>query len=130
MTRKKKHPPQNKHHQITDSSGWTHIIKGLKGSMATIRELTNEPPIMSLEAYANLFRTVYRPHWQASACLQSLTRVFEEKILSADHLTITKVVCLGLGSLTTGGLTPSYEFAALLSILELLGKCFGLRLKP
>ena len=120
MTRKKKRPPQSKHHQVIDSSGWTHVVRGPKGSLDSVRLSTVEPPNTTVEAFTKNFQSKCLPLWQESSCLQSLHRLFEQSILPRKDLTVNKIVCLGLGSLTAGGLTSCYEFAALLSILELL----------
>ena len=123
MTRKKKQQPQQqKRHQVTDSSGWTHIIKGPTSPVTSDRHLPPERinPSLTLEAYAELFQMRYIPQWQDSSCFRSLARVLEEGVLAADHLTLCRCICLGLGSLTAGTTASSYELATLISILEIL----------
>ena len=76
------------------------------------------------ESYGELFRAKYFPRWQESPCLQNITRIFEQSILTSKDITITKCVCLGLGSLTADFNmdTSSYEFAAFISMVDLLRK--------
>jgi len=127
MTRKKKVSAQEKRQQVTDPSGWTHIVKGPKSNAASISQLPSQrlETSLTVKDHATKFQTLYTPHWQRSACLQSLKRVFEQDILTAEHITLTKCVCLGLGSLTVGTATSSYELAALVTMLELLSMHSG-----
>lgn len=122
MTRKRKLPVQQKRQQVTDSSGWTHIVKGPKSDMATISQLPSQrlETSLTVEVYASKFRMMYSPQWQESPCLQSLRRLFEHDILPAENITLSNCVCLGLGSLTVGTPTSSYELVALTSMLEMM----------
>lgn len=127
MTRKKKKPPpQQKRHQITDSSGWTHIIRGPTSSMSSPSSLMLLPTekletSYTVEQYALNFWSKYSPHWRESSCFESLTRFFEYGFIDSSRVAITKCVCLGLGSLTVGQRSSSYQLAALISMLEILG---------
>ena len=126
MSRKKK-PPQAKRQQVTDSSGWTHIIRGPKAEMTSISRLTTERSETSLtvEAYTEKFWTKYNDQWQQSACLHTLEvmlfHFMDQGIGGSAKVSLTKCVCLGLGSLTVGLPSSSFELAALRSILECLG---------
>lgn len=132
MTRRKKPPPQRKIQQVTDASGWTHVIKGPPGIIintqtTTGTRLEDGKPAESrytLETYLARLRTHYTPIWRESNCFKSLSRTFEQDILlpAENNVTITQCVCLGLGSMTAGSESSSYELAALISILEILGK--------
>lgn len=127
MIRRKKPPQQRKVHQITDPSGWTHVTKGPPGIIdpSTIGiHLENgkfAQPKYTQETYRDRLRTHYAPTWRASTCFGALSLILERDILPAGNLVITQCVCLGLGSLTAGSESSSYELAALVSILEILG---------
>ena len=126
MTRRKKPPPQRKLQQITDSSGWTHVVKGPPGIISprtTGLRLDNGKSLetkFTLETYLDRFRNHYDPIWRESSCFKSLSRLFEQEILPAENR-ITQCICLGLGSMTAGSESSSYQLAALISILEILG---------
>lgn len=127
MTRRKKPPPQSKTQRITDSSGWTHVVKGPRGIIdpkTTGRRLEHGKQVgttHTLETYLDRFRKHFTPIWRESDCFRSLFRIFEQEILPADNLLITQCVCLGLGSMTAGSESSSYQLAALISLLEILG---------
>ena len=128
MPRRKKPPPQRKLQQITDSSGWTHVIKGPPGTGdLKLTELHPEYPrfnetTYTLETYLDRFRTHYTPIWRQSDCFKNLSRIFEQDILPTENMQITQCICLGLGSMTAfGSENSSYELAALISMLEMLG---------
>ena len=123
MTRKKKQTSQPRRQQITDSSGWTHIVKGLKQDRAAVSHgsFSQIQDSLTLEEYRKVFNSRYQPLWQESECLQSLTRIFDRIVQRTDSVKLKRCVCLGLGSLTIGNPTPSYELAAFLSILDKLG---------
>ena len=48
--------------------------------------------------------------------------MFEQDIFPADNVAVTQCICLGLGSVTAGSESSSYELAALISILGILGR--------
>ena len=127
MTRRKKPPPQSKLQHITDASGWTHVIKGAPGIVdprtTNIRLQYGKATETkyTLETYLDRFRDHYTPTWRESYCFQSLARIFEQDILPAENILISQCICLGLGSMTAGSESSSYELAALLSMLEILG---------
>ena len=134
MTRKKKRPPlQSKRQAVTDDSGWTHITKGPKGVINTAQTkiLLQQEKIrregLSLEAYAHKFENYYQPRWRESSCFRKLEAIIENEMLTQGkgkgerNVEITKCVCLGLGSPTAGVEVSSWELAALISILEILG---------
>lgn len=135
MTRKKKPPPQSKRHAVTDNSGWTHITKGPKSTIDTqhtIRLLQQEKirrESLSLEACSDKFEKYYTPKWRESSCFRNLESTLEQDVLSANNtITITRCVCLGLGSPTAGVEVSSWELAALISILEILGITTNLKI--
>lgn len=128
MTRRKKPPPQRKRQQITDSLGWTHVIKGPPGitdPKTTTKHLNDHGKLTStnytLETYLDKFRKHYAPTWRESDCFKNLSRIFEQDILPTPNIPITQCICLGLGSMTAGSENSSYELAALISMLEILG---------
>lgn len=127
MTRRKKPPPQRKLQQITDSSGWTHVIKGPPGIINAqttgihLEHVKSTRSKYTLETYLDRVRKHYAPIWRGSNCFKSLSRIFEQDILRAENINITQCVCLGLGSMTAGSESSSYELAVLISILEILG---------
>jgi hypothetical protein len=122
MTRKKKTSAQQKRQQVTDSSGWTHVLKGAR----SITALFPTSPFhrlgtsLTVEAYSKEFQMLYSTHWLKSTCLPSLRSVFEQDVLTADRVILTKCVCLGLGCLTAGTLDSSFQLAALITMLEML----------
>lgn len=137
MTRRKKPPPQHsKRRQITDSAGWTHVIKGPPGtihhptSTASHLELGGKPTTetgYTLETYLDRFRNHYVPIWKGSPCFENLSRILEREMLPSsaaqkNDVVVTRCVCLGLGSMTAGSESSSYELAALMSMLEILGR--------
>lgn len=127
MTRRKKPPPQSKLQHITDDSGWTHVIKGRPGILdptttdIRLRHGKATETKYTLDTYLDRFRNHYTPTWRESYCFKGLTRIFEQDILPAENILISQCICLGLGSMTAGSESSSYELAALLSILEILG---------
>ena len=127
MTRRKKPPPQSKLQHITDASGWTHVIKGPSGIVdpgttdIRLQHGKATETKYTLETYLDRFRNHYTPTWRESSCFKSLTRIFEQDILPAENILISQCICLGLGSMTAGSESSSYELAALLSMLEILG---------
>lgn len=128
MTRRKKLPPQHKTQQVTDSSGWTHVVKGPPGiidprsTKIRLEDGKSTESKYTLETYLDRFQKHYAPIWKESNCFKSLSRTFEQTILLLDNTTITQCICLGLGSMTAGSESSSYELAALTSMLEILGK--------
>lgn len=121
MTRKKKPSAQQVPQQVTDDAGWTHVIKGPKSNLALTSSLPFHPSEASLttEDYAKKFHASIVPQWQESSCWQSLKSLFEQDILTSEHITITKCICLGLGS-PTAYENSSSQLAALIAILEVL----------
>lgn len=127
MTRRKKPPPQRKLQQVTDSSGWTHVVKGPPGIInprttgVRLERGKSSETKYTLETYLVKFREHYAPIWRESTCFKSLSRILEQAILPAENIIVTQCICLGLGSMTAGPESSSYELAALISILEILG---------
>ncbi|KAM0795007.1 hypothetical protein BDR22DRAFT_826433 [Usnea florida] len=136
MPRRKKQPPQSKLQHITDASGWTHVIKGPPGLVdprTTDKRLQHGKAAetkYTLETYLDRFRNHYTPTWRESSCFKSLTRILEQDILPAENILITQCICLGLGSMTTGSESSSYELAALVSMLDLIVSPYDLFLPP
>ena len=129
MTRRKKPPTQqHKRQQLTDSSGWTHIIRGppstidpkSTGTRLLHARISNSTDY-TLETYLDKFHNHYLPVWRSSTCFQQLSRIFEQEILPTQkNIKTTQCVCLGLGSMTAGSESSSFELAALMSVLEIL----------
>ena len=126
MAKRHKKQPQQKRQQITDESGWTHVTRGPKKAIDSqhLTPLRPEkiPPGLTLDKFSEKFQKNYSGHWQASSCCKDLCRIFEQQILPLEYIIITNCVCLGLGSMTTGLDSSSYEMAALIFMLEILGK--------
>lgn len=129
MARKnQKKDSQPKRIQVTDQSGWTHIIKGSRSQRnqlhiqpVDILKPQNPDPAMTLEkASQSLAR--YTREWQQSKSYTQTQTILEEGVLTAENVRITNCVCLGLGSLTgTDAFKASwYQLATLNSILETL----------
>ena len=127
--KKHKHPnPQPKRIQVTDTSGWTHIIKG---SSSQRNQLHIQPmallkpkeidPTLTMERLDQLLRACTRL-WEESECCGKIRTMLKQKLMESENINITSCVCLGLGSLAgIDGVKASwYELAALISILNIL----------
>ncbi|KAL6718874.1 hypothetical protein ACLMJK_003108 [Lecanora helva] len=124
MTHRKQKTHQQKRQQFTDDSGWTHVVKGPKGSInnSTKPSSNQVQDDSTVEKLAEALKSKYMPIWLESECLRRLIKLFEQSILTEAHVAITNCVCLGLGSFLTGHPTTFYELAALKSILDILGE--------
>ena len=122
---RKKPQPQKKRVEVTDSSGWTHVVNGRKGAVDAndlglqLSALHGADEIPLDEVKKN--HTRYLRLWEGSECWKNLANVLEKDILSSKRTRLTNCVCLGLGSLSAGRDSSKYELAALVSILDLLG---------
>ena len=128
MTRKKKTTSHHKTHQVSDSNGWTHIIKGPKSNLPPLPSQTRVSPQKEVDSTQALdkvtfdFNTKHQPHWLQSQCCQKLTKLLREKISFPADVRMTKCVCLGLGSLNARYQSSNYQLAALITILEVLAE--------
>ena len=131
MSRKKhkKQSEQQKRFQVTDSSGWTHIIKGSRSqnhqrriSLRGNEEPTEAPRNLTRDKVLEKFQR-FCQHWKESESLQDFRLILENGVLASEKVEVTRCVCLGLGSLTSedGREAPMYELAFLHTTLELLG---------
>lgn len=124
-----RHQAQNKRLQVTDSSGWTHVVKGCKSTVRS-GDLTKHIKALRLhddvtqDDVAKKYQR-YAQIWRQSECCKKILRVLEQDVLSQNHLTVTRCVCLGLGSLSSDGGSSTYELAALISMLETLGMFYS-----
>lgn len=111
---------------MTDISGWTHVVKGIKGNKPHVNPMelkpTEIPNGMTIPKLLDRFYQCQEA-WTASDCWVKLKRIVENRILPAKGVQITRCVCLGLGSLSGVGRreTSLYQLAALLSVLDILG---------
>ena len=121
---------QQKRFQVTDTTGWTHIIKGSRSQsnqqhlLSTSLQPTEISEGLTLEKVLEKHETCTR-RWRESDCLKEVERILHEEVLTSNKVIITRCVCLGLGSLTRAyGETANswYELATLISVLEILGK--------
>lgn len=131
-SRKKLRGPK-KRLEFTDDSGWTHITKGtlkqkhaLQYAPSSTCHENLSPTAIARGLTIRDVSTFFEKHmriWKDSSCLQRLRVIFQNSIL-ASNIRITNCVCLGLGSFTGGKFleTSFFELAALVSILEILGK--------
>ncbi|KAL8696158.1 MAG: hypothetical protein Q9201_007797 [Fulgogasparrea decipioides] len=130
MTRKKKLPSQPRCHQFTDSSGWTHIIKGLKNTHTSSsllkqnKDKLQPAPIPPGQTLLDLQKThaLYRSQWLSSPCYQHIRSLFVDDVLPQmrGRGKIDRCVALGLGSLSNGRRSAWWEFVFLETVLELL----------
>ena len=60
--------------------------------------------------------------WESSDCWKTFADLYEKVLVSYKHLRLTNCVCLGLGSISEGRDSSRHELAALVSMLNLLGK--------
>lgn len=112
--------------EVTDSSGWTHVINGRRN----VRKVYNPSP--QLNALRSVDKTPlkqlvedharYVDLWERSECWQNVANILQDHVLSNPRIRLTKCVCLGLGSLSAGQASSKHEMAALDTILRLLGK--------
>lgn len=117
--------------QVTDTSGWTHIIRGSKAQkkqsyikpMAHLKPKEVDSNMKTMEQVSRRLQG-YTRDWEKSECRERLQKMIEEDILMSDNINISNCICLGLGSLT-GGVNGSksswYELVTLIWILEILG---------
>lgn len=126
----KKQSPR-KRLEVTDGSGWTHVVKG-RASVLDASILTS--PFQVLQRADKIpLELVAENHarcldlWKASDCWNLVADFLENTILSSRDTCLTSCVCLGLGSLSGGRQSSRYELAALVSILQLLGKTHSIK---
>ncbi|KAL8694700.1 MAG: hypothetical protein Q9218_000711 [Villophora microphyllina] len=133
MTRKKKSLPKPKRVELTDSDGWTHIIKGLKNTQLNNASFSDDTKIQSASIPSRQTLTdlrklhaQYRSQWLSSPCCHQIRKLFLQEILpSLDTSTgekkkIDRCVVLGLGSLSNGRRSSWWEVVFLENVLSLL----------
>lgn len=131
MTRKKhkKQYEQQKRLQVTDASGWTHIIKGARcqnhqryTSLLENDKSTEASKDLTFEKVLGKFHQ-YCQNWKESDSFKEFCAILDEDVLPSEKLKNTRCVCLGLGSLTSedGRAASMYELAFLSTTLEILG---------
>ncbi|KAL8665122.1 MAG: hypothetical protein Q9202_002522 [Teloschistes flavicans] len=134
MTRKKRTVPKPKRVEITDSDGWTHIIKGLKDAHLTASSLSHgievQPTsIPSGQTLTDLQKThaQYRSQWLASPSHCQIRNLFVHETLPSiypsgaeEKQRIDRCIVLGLGSLSNGRRSSWWELVFLETVLSLL----------
>ena len=118
--------PSRKRLEITDASGWTHVVKGKKTNLNPdilskgIQSLRISNDISTNTTHESLLRTFKycQSQWLSSPCWSELESFLRASVLPRKDIQINKCICLGLGCLTTDRQAPKYQLAALLSILE------------
>ncbi|KAI4242780.1 MAG: hypothetical protein L6R40_003844 [Gallowayella cf. fulva] len=129
MARKKKASKQPKRLELTDTDGWTHIIKGLKNvhlnKPSVLTKALQPAEIPQDQTLNDLQRSHarYRDQWLSSPCYRSTRQLFLAQI--PFHPTegkgkIDRCVVLGLGSLSNGRRSSWWELVFLETILSLL----------
>ena len=128
MPTRKGNPPQKKRQQITDQTGWTHVVRGPKQAAANpkdlsqaFQDLTFSTPLSPEEVSQQQDR--YERAFTSSQCCAQLQRIFANDILPVQgkrHLRIRKCICLGLGSFTSGREASRYQLATLTWLLAFL----------
>lgn len=116
--------------KVTDSSGWTHIIRGSKAQkkqsyikpMAHLKPQEVAANMTSVEKACMRLKG-FASDWEKSECREKMEEMMEEVVLMSDRVNISNCVCLGLGSLTgvNGSKSSWYELVTLIWILEILG---------
>lgn len=124
----KKPNQQPKRVEVTDSSGWTHIIKGSKSQrdqlqikpMAHLKPQEIDPALTEERLHSLLGK--YTREWEESECFGKVKTMLEQQAMNSDKVNITSCVCLGLGSVAgiDGAKASWYELVALISILDIL----------
>lgn len=129
---RKKHKKQNeqqKRLQVTDTSGWTHIIRGsrIQNHQRHISVHETGKPIeaprhLTIDKVGKKFDR-YCQNWKESESFKNFQLILEGDVLASEKVSITRCVCLGLGSLTSedGREAPMYELAFLFTTLDMLG---------
>ncbi|KAI4109431.1 MAG: hypothetical protein L6R37_000588 [Teloschistes peruensis] len=135
MTRKKRPAPKPKRVEITDSDGWTHIIKGLKNTHLTAPSPSSNgtkiqpASIPSGQTLTDLQETHahYRSQWLPSPSHDQIRNLFVREILPSLHgpaahekQRIDRCIILGLGSLSNGHRSSWWELVFLETVLFLL----------
>lgn len=116
----------NKRVEVTDSSGWTHVLHGRRNVRKTCK-LSSQLDTLRLSDKIPLEQVV-KDHarcvdlWKGSECWKNLATLLHRDVLSPQQRRLTSCVCLGLGSLSAGKASSKYEMAALVSILHLLSE--------
>ena len=129
VTNNKKPPAQRKRQRVTDPSGWTHIRIGPKPSPGGRNLLACQLTSLDLDdgsidpTQVTEKQRKYDRIWRKSESCRELRKILEQDILPSlredHHRSITKCVCLGLGSFTSGRESSKYELAALTWILDI-----------
>lgn len=125
-SRKKGRCLQIKRLQVSDASGWTHIIRRTTPKANSQEELRQEFDSMTIldnisQKTVSESHSKYTRCWVDSECCANLSTIIEQDIIPLENIEIKRCVCLGLGSLTSSRDSSKYELAALISILEILG---------
>ncbi|KAL8806353.1 MAG: hypothetical protein Q9182_001383 [Xanthomendoza sp. 2 TL-2023] len=134
MTRTKAPSKHPKRHELTDPSGWTHIIRGLKTIHLSKPSLPTDPlqpsqvPQSQTLTHLQASHAKYREQWLSSPCYQHIRRLFTEEVLSSldpgngkeKTGRIDRCIVLGLGSLSNGRRSSWWELVFLETILSLL----------
>ena len=116
--------------EVTDSSGWTHVITGRTNvrkpsdicSQLSALQMSDKIPLELLVEEHMRYVNV----WQESECWQKVVKILQDNVLSNSRIRLTNCVCLGLGSLSAGKESSKYEVAALVIILRLLGEAHAI----
>ncbi|MCJ1234613.1 hypothetical protein MMC14_002574 [Varicellaria rhodocarpa] len=138
--KKGKANPQVKTRHLTDSDGWTHIIRG--PSQTSERFVSNSPyeaihsgkveipEGFTLERAQEKYKGCVR-RWESSMCYKWLVNLFEQTILKVRTLRIDSCMVTGLGSFTksevTGNDSSFYQLAAFETLLRILKQRFDIR---
>lgn len=120
---------QQKRLQVTDTAGWTHIVRGSQAQkhqkyLTPVDQLrpTQVAKGLTIENACDKFER-YRKAWGESQHYEQLKAILDRQMLVAGMPSINNCVCLGLGSLTGTSSDESswYQLAILMSVLEILG---------
>lgn len=120
---------QQKRLQITDTAGWTHIVKGSQAQknqkhLTPTHEPrpTQVPKGLTVQKACDVLER-YRNTWGECNRHAQVKDILQRQFFVLGGVSITRCVCLGLGSMTGISTEESswYQLAFLISVLDILG---------
>ena len=118
MSRRKRkvNRPSTTTKHITDSEGWTHIVKGAPPAqssdaiLSSLKSLSLDAVLTPAEVSVQQSR--YTSFWADSLCCRNLANTLSNDV-PLDSLEMSQCICLGLGSVVNGRHSPRHQLAAL-----------------
>ena len=121
---------QQKRLQVTDTEGWTHIVKGSQAQknqkyLTPVDQLrpTQVPEGLTVQKACEKLEK-YCKAWGESKHNEQVKEILERQVSVPGMVSINRCVCLGLGSMTgtSSDDTSWHQLAFLISLLEILGQ--------